>query len=148
MIQGKINEELINIPTNWGDVPFKKYIEFLNHETALDQASCLLGVPTTTLNKLNSEALGALFTALQFMHEPPNAYLEKDKEIDIGRESYGKLEMAKSLLLQHDKPKDALIGIAKIYTEIDFSEVATDEANPVCAFFFLHSKSSLSVIKD
>jgi hypothetical protein len=26
--------------------------------------------------------------------------------------------------------------------------VATDEANPICAFFFLHSKTSLSVIKD
>jgi hypothetical protein len=41
-----------------------------------------------------------------------------------------------------------LIGIAKIYTDIDFSEVPTDEANPICAFFFLHSKSSLSVIRD
>jgi hypothetical protein len=26
--------------------------------------------------------------------------------------------------------------------------VATDEANPICAFFFLHSNNSLSVIKD
>lgn len=148
MIQGKINEELISIPTNWGDVPFKKYIEFLNFDNAIDQASCLLGVPSTTLNKLNSEALGALFTALQFMHEAPPAYLPKDNQIDIGRQSYGKIEMAKSLLLQHDKPKDALIGIAKIYTDIDYSDLPTDEANPVCAFFFLHSKTSLNAIKD
>jgi hypothetical protein len=138
----KVNGQDTNIPTSWADVPFKKYIEFLDCTTNLEQASCLTGIDMITLHQLNSEGLGAIMMLLSFMHEAPNAYLDeaKQKEYDINRDTYGKLEMAKAqLIMNSEKPYKALIEIAKVYTGVDYSDVPTDEANPVCAFFFIHS---------
>ena len=144
----KVNGQDINIPTSWSDVPFKKYIEFLDCTTNLEQASCLTGIDMLTLHQLNSEGLGAIMMLLSFMHEPPNAWLEEEKRHDINRDTYGKLEMAKAQLIAADKPYKALIDIAKTYTGVDYSDMPTDEANPICAFFFLNLTNSLSDTND
>jgi hypothetical protein len=142
----KVNGQDINIPTSWADVPFKKYIQFLDCTTNLEQAACLTGIDMLTLHQLNSEGLGAIMMLLSFMHEAPIAYLDeaKQKEYDINRDTYWKLEMAKAQLIAADKPYKALIDIAKTYTGVDYSDKPTDEANPICAFFFLNSINSSS----
>ena len=143
----KVNGQDINIPTSWADVPFKKYIEFLDCTTNLEQASCLTGIDMLTLHQLNSEGLGAIMMLLSFMHEAPNAWLDEasQKKFDINRDTYGKLETAKAnLIMNSDKPYKALIDIAKTYTGVDYSDMPTDEANPVCAFFFLNLTLSSS----
>ena len=145
----KVNGKERNIPTSWADVPFKKYIEFLDCTTNLEQASCLTGIDMITLHQLNSEGLGAIMMLLSFMHEAPNAWLEESKRHDINRDTYGNIAMAKAqLILNSEKPYKALIEIAKVYTDVDYSDVPTDEANPICAFFFMKSINSLSDTKD
>ena len=148
MISGNINNKQVNIPTSWQDVTFEKYIAFLDCETSLSQVSTLLDMPVTVLDKLNSEGLGAILMAMSFMQESPAAYSSELPNVDIGKESYEKLELSKAALMAVDKPYKALIKIVKIYTNVDYSQMPTSIANPIAAFFLTSCLSSLNDTKD
>jgi hypothetical protein len=148
MITGQFNNEKVNIPTSWTDVKYKDYIRYLECTTAIEQASVLLGVPIDTLNKMNSESLGALLMAMAFMNDEPNAYLPELQQIDIGKATYGQLETAKALLQRHEKAYKAIIDIIKVYTNIDYSDYPTDIVHPLGSFFLLSCLSSLNATKD
>ena len=148
MIIGKINDTEINIPTSWGDVPYKSYIAFTKVNKPIEQVSVLTGISIEQLERLNAESLGAILMAMSFTVEQPNAYLEGASPIDIGRESYGKIEGAKALLQSTETPLDVIIPIMKLYTGVDYSDMPTDIVHPIGAFFLLSCLSSLNDIKD
>lgn len=148
MIPVTYNDVEYNIPTSWSDVKFSTYIKFMDCEERFDKIHCLTGISQVDLTGLNSEGLGAIMIALSFMEYPPDAYLPIEKRVDIGRDTFGKIEMAKSLLSRVKMPKDALIGILKVYTDIDYSEQPTSEAYPLAAFFLTSYHFFLKNTKD
>ena len=103
MITAKLNGADINIPTSWSDVPYKKFVEYAKLDNQLEQVSILIDVEKDKLERLNSESLGAILMAMSFTIEQPNAYMAELNSIDVGRESYGKLEMAKAIIMSNEK---------------------------------------------
>jgi hypothetical protein len=137
MITAKFNGVDVNIPTSWSDVPYKNYISYTKTDNQLEQVSCLIGIEKDKLEKLNSESLGAILMAMSFTTEEPSAYMAELNSTDVGRESYGKIEMAKAILLGNEKPIDAVLPILKLYTGIDYADMPTDIVHPLGAFFLL-----------
>ena len=137
MITAKFNGVDVNIPTSWSDVPYKNYISYTKTDNQIEQVSCLIGIEKDKLEKLNSESLGAILMAMSFTTEEPSAYMAELNSTDVGRESYGKIEMAKAILLGNEKPIDAVLPILKLYTGIDYSDMPTDIVHPLGAFFLL-----------
>ena len=74
---------------------------------------------------------------MSFTTEEPSAYMAELNITDVGRESYGKIEMAKAILLGNEKPIDAVLPILKLYTGIDYADMPTDIVHPLGAFFLL-----------
>ena len=137
MITAKFNGVDVNIPTSWSDVPYKNYISYTKTDHQIEQVSCLIGIEKDKLEKLNSESLGAILMAMSFTTEEPSAYMAELNSTDVGRESYGKIEMAKAILLGNEKPIDAVLPILKLYTGIDYTDMPTDIVHPLGAFFLL-----------
>jgi hypothetical protein len=104
-------------------------------ETALEQVSCLLDVSKDQLERLNSESLASIMLATSFMSELPDAYVAEENKLDIGKESYGKVEVAKAHLIAAEKPFKAMIPILKVYTDVDYSKLPTTISYPLAAFF-------------
>ena len=63
-------------------------------DNQLEQVSIFVGIEKAKLEKLNSESLGAILMAMSFTTEEPSAYMAELNSTDVGRESYGKIEMA------------------------------------------------------
>ena len=137
MITAKFNGDDVKIPTSWGDVSYKNYISYTKTDNRLEQVSILVGIEKSRLEKLNSESLGSILMAMSFTTEEPSAYMAELNSTDVGRESYGKIEMAKAILLGNEKPIDAVLPILKLYTGIDYADMPTDIVHPLGAFFLL-----------
>ena len=137
MITAKLNGSDINIPTSWSDVPYKKFVQYAKLDNQLEQVSILIDVEKDKLERLNSESLGSILMAMSFTTEEPSAYMAELNSTDVGRESYGKIEMAKAILLGNEKPIDAVLPILKLYTGIDYADMPTDIVHPLGAFFLL-----------
>jgi hypothetical protein len=135
MITSSIGTQIIQIPTSWHDVPFERFINWMDCETALEQVSCLLDVSKDQLERLNSESLASIMLATSFMSELPDAYVAEENKMDIGKESYGKVEVAKAHLIAAEKPFKAMIPILKVYTDVDYSKLPTTISYPLAAFF-------------
>ncbi len=125
-------------PTSWHDVPFKTYLSVIDKENIFDIINGLTNIPTLDLMELDAASLSSITALFSFTNEPPNAYYKGDKH-DIGKDTYGNIEMAKALIKKAEKPSDAIIDVLKVYTGVDYSEYPTDEANPIGAFFLLKS---------
>ncbi len=138
MIPAKISGKEYTIPTSWNDVPFNKWVKFVPCDNVLSQIEALTDIPKDDLLALNSEGLGAILGVLEFMNEAPDSFLAEDKKIDIGRDTYGKVETAKAILMQHEFTYQALPKIVQIYTGEDYSDRPTSEAYPLGAFFLLN----------
>jgi hypothetical protein len=139
MIEAKINGEIVNIPTSWEDVPFKNYIKMLSASTNIEILNSITGIDKELLLQLAPDAFGTLFMLISFTNEPPNAQPPKDLKFDIGKESYGKIEVAKAKINAAEKPYLIILDIIKLYTGVDYSDRSTNEANGVGAFFLLNS---------
>jgi len=137
MITAKFNGVDVNIPTSWGDVPYKNYVLYTKTDNQLEQVSILVGIEKEKLEKFNSDSLGKVLMAMSFTTEEPSAYMAELNSTDVGRESYGKIEMAKAILLGNEKPIDAVLPILKLYTGIDYADMPTDIVHPLGAFFLL-----------
>lgn len=148
MITAKFNGEDVKIPTSWSDVPYKNYISYTKTDNQLEQVSILIGIEKAKLEKLNSESLGSILMAMSFTIEQPNAYMTELNSIDVGRESYGKLEMAKAIIMSNEKTIDAVLPLLKLYTGIDYSDTSTDIVHPLGAFFLLNYNSFSIDTKD
>jgi len=148
MIQGTLNGEVVKIPTSWEDVPYKNYIAFTKVDKPIEKASALLALPYTTLENISSEQLGAILMAMSFMVEEPSAYMAELNTIDIGRESYGKIETAKAIIGGSKFPIDAVLPVLKVYTGIDYADSATTIVHPLGAFFLLNCNGFLTDTKD
>jgi hypothetical protein len=148
MITAKFGEKEINVPTSWNDVPFKKLIEFLDKDTAISQAACLLDIKESELTKLTSESLAAMFAALSFSSELPDAYIPEIQKLDIGKGTYLQIEMAKAKLQAVDKPYKALNDILLIYTGKDYSNDPSPFPYALAAFFLTNLYYSLSDTND
>ena len=139
MIEAKLNGELINIPTSWDDVPFKNYIKYLSATNNIEILNSITGIDKETLLQLAPDAFGTLFMLISFVNEPPNAHQPTDMKFDIGKESYGKIEVAKAKINAAEKPYTIILDIIKLYTGVDYSERPTNEANAIGAFFLLNT---------
>ena len=148
MITAKLNGSDINIPTSWSDVPYKKFVQYAKLDNQLEQVSILIDVEKDKLERLNSESLGAILMAMSFTIEQPNAYMTELNSIDVGRESYGKLEMAKAIIMSNEKTIDAVLPLLKLYTGIDYIDTSTDIVHPLGAFFLLNYNSFSIDTKD
>jgi len=148
MITAKFKGEDLNIPTSWREVKMKDFVKFQKAETNLEKASALLGLDTSELQTITGDGLGSILMAMSFFNEPPNAYLDEAMQIDIGKETYGKIEVAKAHLQSAENGVDALIPILKVYTGQDHSDTFVDDIYPLGAFFLLSCLNSSSVIKD
>ena len=148
MITAKLNGSDINIPTSWSDVPYKKFVQYAKLDNQLEQVSILIDVEKDKLERLNSESLGSILMAMSFTIEQPNAYMTELNSIDVGRESYGKLEMAKAIIMSNEKTIDAVLPLLKLYTGIDYSDTSTDIVHPLGAFFLLNYNSFSIDTKD
>ena len=138
MIQANLRGVLIDIPTSWNDVPFKNYIKFL--DGGFEPKSVVMALTSITpkdYDKLTIADLGAINMALSFTTEPPNAFLsdEEIKKIDIGFESYGKLEVCKAKLIEVDANYKALTTLCNVYLERDISNEPTATIYPIGCFF-------------
>jgi len=147
MITAEINGTKLIIPTSWSDVKYKDFIKFLDCEDSLSQVSCLVGISKESLIKLTSEGLSTIMMAMSFMNTLPEAYFKDLNQIEVAKESYGKLEVAKAALIKAEKPYHALIDILKIYTGTDYSDQPTTIAHPLGAFFLTNYHDFLSDIK-
>jgi hypothetical protein len=114
-------------------------IEILNSITGIDKELLL---------QLAPDAFGTLFMLISFTNEPPNATAPKDLKFDIGKESYGKIEVAKAKINAAEKPYTIILDIIKLYTGVDYSDRPTNEANGVGAFFLLKSINFLPATND
>lgn len=148
MIEAKLNGELINIATSWDDVPFKNYIKYLSAINNIEILNCITGIDKEVLLQLAPDAFGTLFMLISFVNEPPNAHPPKDMKFDIGKESYGKIEVAKAKINASEKPYTIILDIIKLYTGVDYSDRPTNEANAVGAFFLLNSISFSPATND
>lgn len=148
MITATIGTKIVQIPSSWFDVPFERFIKWMDCETAMEQVSCLIDVSKEQLERLNSESLASIMLATSFMSELPEAYNSELNKIDVGKESYGKIEVAKAALINAEKPYKALIKILEIYTGQNYSTQSTSIAYPLAAFFLTSYHDSLTDIKD
>ena len=139
MIEAKINGEIVNIPTSWEDVPMKNYIKMLSATNNIEILNSITGIDKELLLQLAPDAFGTLFMLISFTNEPPNAQAPTDLKFDIGKESYGKIEVAKAKINAAEKAYTVILDIIKLYTGVDYSERPTNEANAVGAFFLLKS---------
>lgn len=150
MIEANLRGRIIEIPTGWSDVPFRSYIKFLDCDfTPKQVALALTNLTASEYDLLNIEHLGAINMALSFTTDLPNAFIsdEEIKKIDVGFESYGKIELCKAKLIEVDKPYKALITICSTYLERDVSEDPTSTIYPIGCFFLTKLISSLNVTK-
>jgi hypothetical protein len=148
MIEVKLNGESINIPTSWEDVPFKNYIKMLSATNNIEILNSITGIDKETLLQLAPDAFGTLFMLISFTNEAPPATLTTPIPFDIGKESYGKIEVAKAKINAAEKPFMVLIDLLKLYTGVDYSDRPTTEANPIGAFFLLNSINFSPAIND
>lgn len=148
MIEAKLNGEIINVPTSWDDVPMKNYIKMLSAQNNIEILNSITGIDKETLLQLAPDAFGTLFMLISFVNEPPNAQAPADLKFDIGKESYGKIEVAKAKINAAEKPYLIILDIIKLYTGVDYSERPTNEANGVGAFFLLNSINFLPDTND
>jgi hypothetical protein len=148
MLEANLRGVIIEIPTSWNDVPFKNYIKFLDCDfTPKSVVMALTSINSNDYDRLTIADLGAINIALSFTTDLPNAFISDEdiKKIDIGFESYGKIELCKAKLIEVDKPFKALITICSTYLERDISEEPTSTIYPIGCFFLTKLISSLNV---
>lgn len=151
MIKVKLNETVYHVPTAWADITFERYCAIVAAEdaTITMRLAAAAGIPPELLDKLPLSSLTSLTEVLAFTDEPNAAYLfakpYDNKEFNIGKESYSKIEEAKILLTKAEKPIKAAAGIVKIYTGEDITNLPVADCLHKAGFFLAACQHFLSV---
>lgn len=141
MIKVKLNDVVYQLPTSWADITFEKYCTIVAAEDGniIARLTAASGIPVELLDKLPLSSLTSLTEVLAYTDEPNAAYLfskpYENKEFNIGKENYSKIEEAKILLSKAEKPILAAAGIVKIYTGEDINNQPVTECLSKAGFF-------------
>jgi len=143
----RINETDYNLKTNWNEVDYSEYCNIINikedkENTLLKRVSNYSGIEYSILEKLSATQLAFIIDIVKFMDEPEFVYdfAERFEEpaLQVANETYGKMEAAKTALMQYKNPLLAGADIVEIYSGEDIrKQPITKSINRVS--FFLSS---------
>ena len=142
-----INEKDYELKTNWNEVSYSEYCNIIsakedNSNNLLQRISIYSRIEYSVLELLSATQLAYIMDIVKFMDEPEFVYefAERYEEpaLQVAIESYGKMEAAKSALMQYKNPLLAGADIVEIYSGEDIrKQPITKSINRVS--FFLSS---------
>lgn len=149
MIEIKLNGKPKELRSNWNDVTYDGYcaIVVCQGEPFTKRLSVYSGIDETILNKLTMKSVNAIAEIVEFMDSPDDVHafaLPYESEIDIGTETYGKLEASKTALRGKKHPLEGSAEMIKIYTDEDINDKPITQVIGKVSFFLLALEYSWS----
>jgi len=145
MVSIEVSGERYSIPTEYSDIDFLRYASVVDSETYLERSEAATGIPADVLAKFNFTQMAAISPLLAFLDEEPK-YIALESDLQIGSETYGKMEEAKMHL--KSQRVVGVIEVAKIYLDKDIGKMSVAEGYGYAAFFLTSSKRSANGTSD
>jgi hypothetical protein len=118
MVKATINGVDCKIMTTWSEVDPVRLSDAADFR---EELKCLTDVPRETIDRASETQLFPLYTVISFIHECEQ--MPAIQALDVPRETYEKLEIAKIELSSDHKPYRKILNVAMLYYP--------DEKNPV-----------------
>lgn len=146
MIKTTISSIPHEIPSSWNDVTFLKYCDvvMVHDQPFMNRLSVYTGIEVDVLNKLTFPGLQQLIETTAFMDNPDDvmAFAEGyESEINIGHETYGKMETSKQAIQQAKIPLLGAVTMIKEYTGQDISNLPITKTIGQAVFFLTRLES-------
>jgi hypothetical protein len=153
MITIKLSGTPYELHSNWNDITYDKYCSIVSCEKEhwVKRLSVYTGIDDAMLNKLNLKSLVYITEIVSFMDSPEDVYAfaqPYESEINIGHESYGKLEEAKQAIKNQLHPIMGAAQVVKIYTAEEINQKSITEVMGCVAFFLTALESSWKNTSD
>lgn len=143
MIKVKCAEIVYDVPTNYDEITWGKYVKILElqEKNVVLRVSNISGIPEKELSKLTAVDFSKLCEMVSFIDIPgvvQQYLLPHQYEINIGAQSYGKLETARQKIVQ---AKNYLISGGEVWKTY-FDEDINNELMPaaITKVNFLYSQ--------
>lgn len=125
MIEIKVSGKSYNIKSSWNEFTYSDYVRLYKSDNTFEKLSVCTGVEVKELQRFNIEQLHYITGLCAFASDAKEAIIfaqDFDGKIDIGRESYGKLENAKLIIRNAGNPILAGVKLVENYFGDDISD--------------------------
>lgn len=132
----KTTDKTYEVPTNWGAVKYKDFAQSQTKGLSLSKKlEYQTTIPETVINNFPLADVRKLITVVEFQDELPEFFDHVDLKVEVGNEAYIKLEQSRLALEKSDNQWLGVIQVAKIYTDVDISELSVIQAFGYAVFF-------------
>jgi len=138
MIELKLNDTNYQIKTRWEDVTWAQYCKLLTAKELNTRLSITTGMDAEIINILPFETLSNLLSLSSFVDEHEQLPLLSkpyESQLNIGAETYGKLERAKLAIKKHENSIESGARIVELYTGEKISDKPVTEVFNIVSFF-------------
>lgn len=148
-----------SIPTGWFELPWSKYVDFVNGDdgTIPARMSLATGIPLDVVNRLPAGTYGQLLSIVSFMFSDPSEYADyipaEWSGVRVEKDIWGKIEHVKSHITALNGRHIYNVGaeVVATYTSkhkddpgLDINPLPVSKVFGLVAFFLLKSQSSMS----
>ena len=153
MIQVESNKVIYNIPTNFDEISWSDFCKLidLHDKKLMDRVSFITEIPVKELQKLDVTAFSQLCEYVSFIDVLGVAQQYKTKAeltINIGAETYGKLEKARQLITQSKNYLYCGGEVFKVYFSEDINDLMLPEAMTKVNFIYAEINKFLDKYKE
>ena len=134
MIKITVIDKEYHIPTNWSEVTYITFAESRNAKTIDEKIAYYSGIPIDVLSNLALTDVLKIAELVTWMEREPEMYEAIEIDVNVQRESFGKMEAAKQALNKNN-PFVAMIDIVKTYCKVDISNEPVTKVFGYTAFF-------------
>jgi hypothetical protein len=115
-----------NIPTNFDEWTWAQYVKYITvyENNIIQKVTTITNIPEDDLINFDIEDLGKLLNTLHYADIPyvAESYGGINIDLNIGKESYGKLEAARQAIIQSGNWVKAAQKVGMVYLDEDISE--------------------------
>ena len=124
MIELLINGTSYKAASCWNDVTFAQYVRLSKAQSVAERVHVLTGIPIADVDKMNTKQFVNICALLTFAvpNEAFDYVVESDYTVNVGHESYGKLEAAKQAIAAEAMPHLAGVKVMELYTGENISD--------------------------
>lgn len=134
MIKITVIDKDYHIPTNWSEVTYITFAESRSAKTIDEKIAYYSGVPIDILSNLALSDVCKIAELVSWMEREPEMYERIEIDVNVQRETFGKMEAAKQALSKNN-PFVAMIDIVKTYCNVDISNEPVTKVFGYTAFF-------------
>lgn len=147
MIDLKLNDKHLQIPSSWNDVTYPHYCKIITAKGKAwnERLSVYTGIELETINSLTLASISAIANVVSFMDMPETVSEfspEYKSDLKISSETYGKLGAARTAIKNASHPILAAADIIKTYTGEGISDQPITKVMGQITFFLSKLESS------